>query len=102
EIRNRYIFNSNLEDGEIKQVEWAADGADVLVHRVVLNRWGEQRDEDYFQSEYEPWSNVYEYGPNTVLPSPPPTQTPEPETPTPESTGEAEAPAEATPTSGDS
>lgn len=88
EFRNRYTFNPDLEEGEIRQVEWAADGADVLVHRVVWNQWGETRDEDYFQSEYEPWSNVFEYGPNTEIPT---LATPVPPTPTPEGGEEGES-----------
>ena len=95
DIQNRYEFNPDLEEGEIKQVEWAADGADVLVHRVVYNQWGDQRDEDYFESEYTPWSNVFQYGPNTAIPTLPPPPTEVPETPTPEATSEPSATEEA-------
>jgi vancomycin resistance protein YoaR len=65
---DRYELNPELDSGEIKQVEWAAEGADVTVHRIVNNKWGELRDEDYFISEYEPWANVYQYGLGTELP----------------------------------
>ncbi len=93
--RDKWIFNPDLESGEIKQVEWSAGGADVMVHRVVLNQWGDQRDEDFFQSEYSPWSNVFEYGPDVRVPTfEEPTAVPEPDAyPEPEPTQPVEQPA---------
>lgn len=66
-----YELNPSLAAGEYKQVDWAVSGADVIVHRVVYNRWGELRDEDYFISHYIPWANVYEYGPGSFVPETP-------------------------------
>lgn len=66
-----YELNASLGAGEYKQVDWAVGGADVIVHRVVYNRWGEVRDEDYFISHYIPWANVYEYGPGSFVPETP-------------------------------
>jgi vancomycin resistance protein YoaR len=63
-----YEFDPSLADGEIEQVDWAVGGADVTVHRTVLNQWGELRDEDYFVSNYIPWSNIYKYGPGADVP----------------------------------
>ncbi len=63
-----YEVNPKLGPGEYKQVDWAVGGADVIIHRIVYNRWGGLRDEDYFISHYIPWANVYEYGPGTFLP----------------------------------
>ncbi len=63
-----YRENSDLPSGTIKQVDWAADGADVTVNRTVY-----RNDEVYLQdtiyTHYEPWSNVFEYGPGTEIPS---------------------------------
>ncbi len=62
-----YQENTDLEKGEIKQVDWAAEGADVTVYRTVY-----RDDEVYFRDEfntyYMPWRAVYEYGPGTKLP----------------------------------
>ncbi|MCO5186518.1 MAG: VanW family protein [Anaerolineae bacterium] len=62
-------YDPELPDGEIEQVDWAVGGADVTVHRIVLNQWGELRDEDYFISNYIPWSNIYKYGPGADVPA---------------------------------
>jgi vancomycin resistance protein YoaR len=62
-----YQENPDLDKGEIKQVDWAAEGADVTVYRTVY-----RDDEVYFRDEfntyYMPWRAVYEYGPGTKLP----------------------------------
>ncbi len=62
-----YEYNPSLPPGTVNQVDWAAPGADVTVHRIVYNRWGEVRDEDYFISQYIPWANVYEVGPEAAV-----------------------------------
>ncbi|MBE0699136.1 MAG: VanW family protein [Anaerolineaceae bacterium] len=68
-----YRENPDLPNGTIKQVDWEADGADVTVNRTVY-----RNDEVYLQdtiyTHYEPWQNVFEYGPGTQLPTdePPP------------------------------
>lgn len=59
-----YQLNTNLEAGEIKQIDWEAEGADVTVSRSV-SRDGEILFEDTFFTRYEPWRAVYEYGPGT-------------------------------------
>lgn len=63
----QYEENPDLAPGEIKQVDWAADGADVTVTRVV-RRDGEVLFRDEFFTQYEPWRDVYQYGPGTDLP----------------------------------
>ena len=76
-LRNRvdppeplYTENANLAEGEIKQVDWAVEGADVTVTRVVY-RNGEAYLEDAFHTHYVPWRAVYEYGPGTEgIPTP--------------------------------
>jgi vancomycin resistance protein YoaR len=54
----QYEENPDLAPGEIKQVDWAADGADVTVTRVV-RRGGEVLFTDQFVTHYEPWRDVF-------------------------------------------
>jgi hypothetical protein len=75
-------LNEELLEGEIEQVDWAVDGADVAVERAVYNVYGDLIRLDTFVSHYIPWQNIYQYGPGTVLPEP--TPTPPPGTSTPE------------------
>jgi vancomycin resistance protein YoaR len=78
-LRNRvdppeplYTENASLPKGEINQVDWAVEGADVTVTRVVY-RNGEAHIEDAFHTHYVPWRAVYEYGPGTEgIPTPEP------------------------------
>lgn len=60
----KYIENPDLSKGEIKQVDWAVEGADVTVTRTVY-RNGEVLYEDVFTTHYMPWRAVCEYGPGT-------------------------------------
>jgi vancomycin resistance protein YoaR len=63
------LFEENPELGrnEMKQVDWAADGADVDVTRTVM-RNGQIYFQDRFQTHYEPWRAVCEFGPGTEDP----------------------------------
>ncbi len=63
----RYEENPELAKGEIKQVDWAAEGADVTVTRIVYQDGGVLF-EDAFHTHYEPWQAVYQYGPGTKIP----------------------------------
>lgn len=73
----RYEVNENLAKGEIKQVDWSVEGADVTVTRTV--RQGETVvNEDVFKTYYMPWRAVCEYGPGT--PGMPPSD-PDPDNP---------------------
>lgn len=70
-----YEENPDLAQGEIKQVDWAVDGADVSVTRTVT------RDEvvihgDIFDTHYMPWQAKYQYGPGTEVPTPEPSPNP--------------------------
>ncbi|MHC1782719.1 MAG: VanW family protein [Anaerolineaceae bacterium] len=68
-----YKENPELEKGEKKQVDWAADGADVTVNRTVT-RDGEIYLKDTIKTHYLPWAAVFEYGPGTEdIPTPTPT-----------------------------
>jgi len=68
-----YKENDSLSTGEIKQVDWEAQGADVNVSRTVC-RNDSICLQDTFNTHYEPWRAVYEYGPGTE--GIPPQQTP--------------------------
>jgi len=62
-----YEENPDLAKGEIKQVDWAAEGADVDISRFVY------MDEallfsDNFSTHYMPWRDIYQYGPGTKIP----------------------------------
>lgn len=58
------IENEELGANEVRQVDWAAQGADVSVQRTVY-RDGGVLFNDAFNTHYEPWQAVCEYGPGT-------------------------------------
>lgn len=60
----QYIENPELSKGEVNQVDWAVEGADVTINRTVT-RNGEILYEDVFTTHYMPWREVWEYGPGT-------------------------------------
>ena len=62
-----YKENPDLPEGEIKQVDYRADGLDVVVDRTVM-RNGEVMYTDTIKTHYLPWRAIYEYGPGTELP----------------------------------
>jgi vancomycin resistance protein YoaR len=66
-----YRENPELPEGEIRQVEYRADGADVTVNREVI-RNGSLYFNDTFFTHYQPWQAIFEYGPGTELPTPTP------------------------------
>ena len=70
-----YEENPELAQGEIKQVDWAVDGADVSVTRQVY-RDGNLIHDDPFNTHYLPWQAKFQYGPGTEVPTPEPTATP--------------------------
>lgn len=59
-----YEENPELATGEIKQVDWAVEGADVSVTRTVL-RDGQVLSQDVFTTHYMPWRDIFQYGPGT-------------------------------------
>ena len=64
-----YRENPDLPEGKIKQVDYAAQGADVHVQRTV-SRNGSVYFTDEFNTHYQPWQAIFEYGPGTVIPTP--------------------------------
>jgi vancomycin resistance protein YoaR len=61
-----YEENPDLPKGEIKQMDWAAEGADVTVTRIVYKD-GQVWFTDTFITNYQPWADVFQYGPGTNL-----------------------------------
>lgn len=58
------VENEELGKNEVRQVDWAAQGADVSITRTVY-RDGGVLFNDVFNTHYEPWQAVCEYGPGT-------------------------------------
>ncbi len=63
----RFEENPELGMNQMKQVEWPGDGTDINVTRVV-SRGGQVLFSDNFQTHYEPWQAVCQYGPGTENP----------------------------------
>lgn len=59
--------NPDLKENEIKQVDYAAEGADVTVTRTVW-RGGLVYFTDQIQTHYEPWAAVCQFGPGSDSP----------------------------------
>ena len=59
--------NPELKRNEIKQIDYAAQGADVNVTRTVWIN-GQVYFTDQFQTHYQPWQAICEYGPETEDP----------------------------------
>ena len=62
-----YQEDSSLAKGVIKQVDWAKDGEDVVVKRIIHYGDGTTSEQE-FTSHYQPWRAVFLYGPGTQLP----------------------------------
>ena len=60
-----YEENDELARGVVEQVDWAVEGADVTVNRVVYKN-GQVHFADEFSTHYEPWRDIYQYGPKTA------------------------------------
>ena len=62
-----FQLSDELAKNEIKQVDWSAEGADVSITRTVF-QGGQVFFEDVFNTHYEPWQAVCEYGEDTNNP----------------------------------
>ena len=60
------VYNENpaLPAGAVEQVDWGIDGADVTIYRTVYQD-GYVHIQDRFDTHYEAWSDIFEYGPGT-------------------------------------
>ncbi len=59
----RYVASDELSPGEIVQVDYSANGADVTVYRDVYDMQGNLVKEDYVYTHYLPWQAIYEVAP---------------------------------------
>jgi len=66
-----YQEDATLKTGQIKQIDWAKEGLDAVVTRIIRYGDGTSKEEKIV-SKYRPWRSVYLYGPGTEIP----TQTP--------------------------
>lgn len=64
ELEPVYRENAEFEKGKIKQVDWGVDGAKVTVNRTV-HKGDAVYLQDTFYTQYQPWGDVFEYGPGT-------------------------------------
>jgi vancomycin resistance protein YoaR len=62
-----FEISDELGKNQMKQVDWAANGADVTVTRTVM-RGGAVLFQDQFTTHYEPWQAICEYGPDSRNP----------------------------------
>jgi vancomycin resistance protein YoaR len=62
-----YKLNRDLPDGKIKQIDYEADGMDVVVYRTVT-RDGEALHQDVIKTHYLPWRAIYEFGKGAEIP----------------------------------
>jgi vancomycin resistance protein YoaR len=62
-----YEENAELRTNQIKQVDYAANGADVSVTRTV-SRNGATLFQDQITTHYQPWQAICQYGPDTKEP----------------------------------
>jgi len=63
----RYEANTDLRAGEILQVDYAAEGADVTVYRNISDLNGEFIREDYVFTHYLPWGAIFQVAPGDPL-----------------------------------
>ncbi len=64
-----YEESADLAPGACKQIDYAADGADVTVTRVVYDLNGQVLFSDNIQTHYQAWQAVYQYGAGTENPA---------------------------------
>jgi len=69
---DKYEEDSTFKPGQKEQVDWAVDGADVTVKRVVI-RSGQAVTDTVF-TRYQPWTNIFKVAPGEAPQPPPPEQ----------------------------
>jgi vancomycin resistance protein YoaR len=72
-----YRDDPTRPEGETKQIEWAKDGLDVTVYRII-KEGGVEVQRDTFFSRYQPWQAVYLVGTKGQEPGEQSTPTPTP------------------------
>lgn len=59
----RYEVNPDLQPGQIRQVDYAAEGADVNVTRIIRDAQGNELRRDNIFTHYLPWGAIYQVAP---------------------------------------
>ena len=60
--QDRWEFVDTITPGEVEKIDWATEGADVSVRRLVYNAEGVLIEDRTFPSNYIPVPNVFHYG----------------------------------------
>lgn len=60
--QDQWVYDPNVPPGTVQQVDWAVEGADISVRRIVYNFNDEVILDDTFNSHYIPNPNVFHYG----------------------------------------
>ena len=55
-----FVVADDLLPGQIRQIDWAVPGADVVVWRNIFDEAGAQVDRQRIFTRYQPWQAVYE------------------------------------------
>ena len=61
--QQRFVENRSLQPGQVRQVDYSADGADVWVYRNVYDLAGSLIKRDQAYTHYRPWQAVFEVAP---------------------------------------
>jgi vancomycin resistance protein YoaR len=67
---DKYEEDPTFKPGQKEQVDWAVDGADVTVKRVV-ERDGKVLFNDTIFTRYQPWTNIFKVAPGEAPQEPP-------------------------------
>ncbi|MCY3779585.1 MAG: VanW family protein [Chloroflexi bacterium] len=59
----KYVEATDLAPGQVRQIDYSADGADVLVYRNVYDSSGNLVKRDQLFTHYSPWQAVFEVAP---------------------------------------
>ncbi len=60
---DKYVEATDLYSGQIRQIDYAADGADVWVYRNIYDSAGNLVKRDQVFTRYQPWQAVFEVAP---------------------------------------
>lgn len=62
-LPTQYEVNPDLSPGQSLQVDWAAEGAEVRVTRLIVDVNGNELRRDTFYSNYQPWGAIVQVPP---------------------------------------
>ena len=62
--QDRWEYVESVEPGTVEKIDWATEGADVSIRRLVYNADGQLIEDRTFVSNYIPVPNVFHYGPD--------------------------------------